>query len=251
MKRSNIRAFILGVLVTVIVMSTAAPAVASTMKAAQLYYNNIKIRLNGEELVPKDATGKVVEPFAIDGTTYLPIRAISSALGLNVSWDGATQTVVLGNDPEYNQPAKWLGEMTPFMGDINEYMYDEDEKDAFTSNEGDKFSRYIVTNPDVTYHLDGEYTRFTGTFYLNKANYNTNTISRRYTVYVDGVMAYQTEPIMVGHTPESFEIDVTGATELKIVTEARNHTLTDFGPWRFEGTYGSGVLLGNAALWND
>ena len=251
MKRSNIRAFILGVLVTVIVMSTAAPAVASTMKAAQLYYNNIKIRLNGEELVPKDATGKVVEPFAIDGTTYLPIRAISSALGLNVSWDGATQTVVLGNDPEYNQPAKWLGEMDEFSGDTLEYNDGDHNYD--TSNTGERFARYMMfSTPEVTYLLNGEYTKFTGTFYLSDVNKDSNTISQRYTVYVDGVKVYQTEPIMTGHMPEEFEIDVTDATELKILAEARSHSIVDgsVGEWREEVSRGIS-LIGNAALWNN
>ena len=251
MKRSNIRAFILGVLVTVIVMSPAAPAVASTMKAAQLYYNNIKIRLNGEELVPKDAIGKVVEPFAIDGTTYLPIRAISSALGLNVSWDGATQTVVLGNDPEYNQPAKWLGEMDEFSGDTLEYNDGDHNYD--TSNTGERFARYMMfSTPEVTYLLNGEYTKFTGTFYLSDVNKDSNTISQRYTVYVDGVKVYQTEPIMTGHMPEEFEIDVTDATELKILAEARSHSIVDgsVGEWREEVSRGIS-LIGNAALWND
>ena len=42
-----------------------------------------------------DANGNYVEPFIIDGTTYLPVRGIASALGLNVGWDGATKTVLL------------------------------------------------------------------------------------------------------------------------------------------------------------
>ena len=45
---------------------------------------------------PKDANGNTVEPFIIDGTTYLPVRAVSNALGLNVGWDDATSTVSLG-----------------------------------------------------------------------------------------------------------------------------------------------------------
>ena len=42
MKKLNIKSFVLGMLVMAIVMSTAAPAVASTMKAAQLYYKLLK-----------------------------------------------------------------------------------------------------------------------------------------------------------------------------------------------------------------
>ena len=58
-------------------------------------YRDISIIIDGTELVPTDAAGNMVEPFLIDGTTYLPVRAISEALGLNVTWDNATSTVAL------------------------------------------------------------------------------------------------------------------------------------------------------------
>ena len=249
MKKLNIRSFVLGMLVMAIVMSTAAPAVASTMKAAQLYYNNIKIRLNGEELVPKDANGNVVEPFAIDGTTYLPIRAISSALGLNVTWDGNTQTVVLGNDPEYNQPAMWLGDMKAFAGQpyINRNTYEQ----YHTANNGEKFENFMkFGTEEATYLLNGDYTRFTGTFYLCEGHKNDSFQSRRFNIYVDGKLAYQSEPIFLGHTPEEFEIDVTDAYKLEIKIEARDENPTQ-GKWHAANTYSAGAFIGNAALWND
>jgi len=56
-------------------------------------YRDIKIFMFGEEIVPKDASGKVVEPFIIDGTTYLPVRAIGEIYGLDVSWDSETSTI--------------------------------------------------------------------------------------------------------------------------------------------------------------
>ncbi len=64
-------------------------------RVAELLYNNIKILLDGNEIIPKDANGNTIEPFIIEGTTYLPVRGIASSLGLNVGWDGATQTVTL------------------------------------------------------------------------------------------------------------------------------------------------------------
>lgn len=59
-----------------------------------LTYNDIKITVDGREIIPM-ANGSPVEPFIIEGTTYLPVRGIASALGLNVSWDGATNTAIL------------------------------------------------------------------------------------------------------------------------------------------------------------
>ena len=66
-------------------------------ETAELDYNNIKISLNGQEIQPKDANGNYVEPFTINGTTYLPVRAVANALGINVDWDGNTNTVILSN----------------------------------------------------------------------------------------------------------------------------------------------------------
>ncbi len=53
--------------------------------------------LNGQEIQPKDANGFYVEPFIINGTTYLPVRAVADSLGIHVSWDSSTQTVILSN----------------------------------------------------------------------------------------------------------------------------------------------------------
>ena len=64
-------------------------------RTAELAFRDIKISLNGNEFIPKDANGKTVEPFIIDGTTYLPVRGVAEALGLLVDWDGDTFTVML------------------------------------------------------------------------------------------------------------------------------------------------------------
>ena len=90
------KGFIAGVLVSTILMGlvgTAAATVGSRTLTAD--YNNIKISVNGAMITPRDANGTVVEPFAINGTTYLPVRAVSNALGISVDWNGNTNTVLL------------------------------------------------------------------------------------------------------------------------------------------------------------
>ena len=64
-------------------------------RAADITYRGISIIVNGTKIVPQDANGNPVEPFIMDGTTYLPVRAVAGALGLDVSWNGATSTVIL------------------------------------------------------------------------------------------------------------------------------------------------------------
>lgn len=55
----------------------------------------VNIYINGNKLIPKDANGNVVNPILKDGTTYLPIRAISEQFNKVVSWDQETHTVFL------------------------------------------------------------------------------------------------------------------------------------------------------------
>ena len=84
------------ILIAAILVAVAVPALASNLtKTATLTYRDIKITLDGQAVLPTDAGGNYVEPFLIDGTTYLPVRGIASALGLEVSWDAETNTVVL------------------------------------------------------------------------------------------------------------------------------------------------------------
>lgn len=86
--------FIFGFVVCLLLFVLVIPAAAAGINAA-LVYNNIKITLDGIQLDPKDANGTTVEPFIIDGTVYLPVRAVSEMLGLNVDWDDINKTVIL------------------------------------------------------------------------------------------------------------------------------------------------------------
>ena len=97
--KKEMKCFMMGVGTAVILMASFSLA-GNYVDTVNRTFRDIKIRLNGEEVVPKDANGKIVEPFLIEGTTYLPVRAVGEALGLKVDWDGDTSTVFL-NDKEH------------------------------------------------------------------------------------------------------------------------------------------------------
>lgn len=80
-------------LVAVLLLSTMVSLATQGSVSKVLDYMNISIRVNGEEITPKNALGATVEPFAMEGTTYVPLRAVGEALGYDVSWDQATKTV--------------------------------------------------------------------------------------------------------------------------------------------------------------
>ena len=45
-----------------------------------------------------DANGKAVEAFIYNGTTYVPIRAVSNAFGADIGYDRNTQTISIYDD---------------------------------------------------------------------------------------------------------------------------------------------------------
>jgi hypothetical protein len=95
----QLKSFITGALVMLLLTAaiTAVFAAASPeFRPVTALFRGITVEIGGEELVPRNARGEIVEPI-IDGTTYLPVRAISEALGKNVRWDGDSQTVFIND----------------------------------------------------------------------------------------------------------------------------------------------------------
>lgn len=80
------------VLLLVAGVMSVAPQVLSAWKDQQIKvsYRNIKMVVDGKT-VQSDT-----EPFIYEGRTFVPLRAISEALGKDVVWDAATYTVKIG-----------------------------------------------------------------------------------------------------------------------------------------------------------
>lgn len=254
-KFHNVRPFLCGMLSTVLLLGLVGTAMAANLVNKELYYNDIKVRLNGKTLNPTDANGNKVEPFVIDGTTYLPIRAVGEALGLNVSWDGATSTVILGNDPEYKQPAAWLGEMETFTGNYTESRIAKDGEytSTFRANDGSTYERYIEfgsascfrnytgVESSSSYLLEGQYSNFTGTIYLPEEykNYGGSAVVK---IYLDEKLVYTSAEVAAGTLPIDISIDVTGAYKMEISCTSS---------LEMNRAYYRSPFLGNAALWTD
>lgn len=70
---------------------------------------DLKFTLNGESWQPRDADGSQLIPISYKNRTYLPVRAIGEALGVNIDWINATRTVVIGDEKE--QPPLTIEEL--------------------------------------------------------------------------------------------------------------------------------------------
>lgn len=98
MNKKRLRIPIIG-LVCCMLLCTAAFAVSN--RTITVSYGGISIYLNGEKQVAKDVNDKVVEPLIYEGTTYVPIRAVSEWLGKTVTWQGSTNSVYI-NDSAFS-----------------------------------------------------------------------------------------------------------------------------------------------------
>ena len=107
--KKRLQGLVAGILIGAVITSSGVFA-KQLSEWAEVFYNNIKIFIDGAEIVPKDANGNLVEPFIMNGTTYLPVRAVSEAFGKDVEWDGASQTVYIGKKGQ-TRPDNFLHKM--------------------------------------------------------------------------------------------------------------------------------------------
>ncbi|MEG2958468.1 MAG: stalk domain-containing protein, partial [Oscillospiraceae bacterium] len=93
MKKEN---RIIGLLLSLtLVVSLVLPATAALIHRTIEVDGGLKVYSEDSAVKAVDVNGKSVDVFVSEGTTYLPVRAVGSALGQNVGWDSATHTVYL------------------------------------------------------------------------------------------------------------------------------------------------------------
>jgi len=68
------------------------------VKAFRNTTEEIKIYVDNEEQTLYDANGTEVKPIAKNGTTYVPLRGVSKALGYPVEWEGSTKSIYVWKD---------------------------------------------------------------------------------------------------------------------------------------------------------
>lgn len=107
----------------IVVVLSLAILMTSSLTFANIdikgYISDITLLLNGEK-VDKEIV-------MIDGSSYLPVRAISEALNLNVEWEGSTNTIKLDKKKEVDKDA-FDKEMLGIMEDNNKTLKSENDK---------------------------------------------------------------------------------------------------------------------------
>lgn len=92
--KSYWKGFLSGVAVlSVLLGGTIVYAAGGT--TIEVFFNNIKIMVDGVEKQPAEG-----RPFIYEGSTYVPLRFVSDALGKEVGWNEQTLTVWIGKQEE-------------------------------------------------------------------------------------------------------------------------------------------------------
>ena len=71
---------------------------ANTYRKTIIVTSGVNVEFNNEAIDMTDANGKAVEAFIYNGTTYVPIRAVSNAFGADIGYDRNTQTISVYDD---------------------------------------------------------------------------------------------------------------------------------------------------------
>ena len=77
------------------VFSIGYAADAKRVVKLDALYNNIKIIVNGQQATSPVVNGKVIEPFIVSGTTYVPLRMLAEAFNKDIVWDGAEYKITI------------------------------------------------------------------------------------------------------------------------------------------------------------
>lgn len=114
--KKELKGFIIGVILTL-----SISVLADNWQTISVQPNLINVIVNGEKLN--------VDNFLYNGTTYLPIRAVSEALGHNVDYDGETNTAYIGSERAGDKVSvlvalpKWETEGELYLDEKNEKYY--------------------------------------------------------------------------------------------------------------------------------
>jgi hypothetical protein len=85
---------------------TIGAGASGTLQEIKAHLNSgITIKYNNTVQTLTDAGGNTIYPITYNGSTYLPVRAVSNMLGIGVEWDQATQTVLLGKSDAGSTPS--------------------------------------------------------------------------------------------------------------------------------------------------
>lgn len=227
--RHQWKGIIIGLILGAILASGIA-VVATNPNVATLenvVVDGIRIVIEGKEFTCTDANGAVVKPMRYKGTTYIPVRAVSTAFGKAVYWDGDNETVYLGKmDGKLENPTAKLEDLENIAG----HDYDLDSAKNVFDNYGNFYNRAFYhydagvrksQNDCYEVLLDKKYSKFKATLFIPQgADWKTNT--HTITIIGDEKVLFTSDEMGKASKPVDIEVDITNVNDFKIIWKNQN-----------------------------
>ena len=241
-KLFDLKSIATGVLIGVMAMGTVS-VTASVAKTLQASYSVNSVIVDGKAMTFTEAN----KPFMVDGTTFLPVRAIAEAFNKDVAWDGKTETVTINTKGNVQAvaPTTPTGEFDNLTKDmiagVKAVLFRNDELFDWDSSKKDNVGRthqtgayvkfrILFSNKDtvksgdnfatISVGLMGDYKRLVGQFSLTE---DTKTFKNCYNV---SIMAdekeVQTFEMIAGMIPQELDINVQCVKKITAVITSTN-----------------------------
>lgn len=210
--------FIAGMVTMALICMLCVPALAAnnTQTLQNVRVGGINIVVDGQTIHPTDANGKEVSPLIYNGTTYLPVRAVASALGKAVYWDGPTYTVYLGEmSGTLEYPTAMLEDLTSISGEIHKVtnLKDNYGNSYATAIENDA---YGYSGDTYEYLLNMKYSRFKGTICIPSGESSDEELA--IIIKADSKIVFSQSVNKTSH-PIPVDINITGCNDFTIYME--------------------------------
>ncbi len=220
---------VIAILVFALIVSNIATVTYANGGKMVEIFTGINLKVDGETFVPKDANGYAVDVFSYNGTTYLPLRALSEKFGKTVDWDNATKTVSIDSNSSLSDGSKTsqqkssqnnikpvkLTDIMPYDSQYFDILNSFIDTNGTTHKDVILLKRYSYSGgcgAEAKYKIDGKYNKFSGLFF--NCNHEKEDEKSKLSIYGDDTLLY-TKVIDYGEEA-TFEIDVTGVKELTI-----------------------------------
>ncbi len=207
--KKRLQGLIAGVLIGATITGGVVFATTGT-KTIEVIYNNIKVYKDNVLCELKDANGTIVEPFIYNGTTYMPVRGTANLAGMDVTWDGATQSVYLWDEMSYDET--FLTDVCP--------PYDTSSCDIFSSFKmsGKTYGNGIICwgyNSVSLFNLNGKYSQLECVI-----GHTSNDNREKSVTFIADGRTVKTFILEAEALPQKITIPLNNALQLKIVGEA-------------------------------
>lgn len=207
--KKRLQGIVIGVMIGVLCTSGVAYA-KSVTKQIEVSYSGINVYKDNELCELKDASGNTIEPFIYNGSTYMPLRAVAELAGMDVTWEGNTQSAYLWD--EVSQGEVYLMDVcspyeTGSFDDGKFYMAGEKYSNGFFT--------WFYDYGHAYFNLDGKYSELRCVVgHVDGYGDREKTVS----FYVDGQKVKEVD-VLAGQMPQSVTVTLNYGSQLQIKTD--------------------------------